>query len=563
MAKSQLRLKLIGPPGTGKTTQLLGLIEEELAGGLTPDVFGLVTFTKNAAEEAKSRLAAKFGFDEDALPHVRTIHSACYRLLGLKREQVVQRDYLIKWGAQFRWPFSYDPTMEDEGEGLQLGDWLLGRWDLARNRWLIGADGNTLDDDHLRLLIEEQRPPPQYRDDPLLELGEFIAAYEGMKARGGMVDFCDMLLEVRRRRLTLPLISLFIDEGQDLSPLQWAIVEQWSAPCRRVYLAGDEDQAIYGFQGAEPDHFLHWPATRVFTLPQSYRLPRSVHALAEALIIRNRRRSPKMFLPREDDGLVARATWHLDDLPLDEGSWLLLARNKQYVKAISGYMLTHGVPYTNRRGMSPLEPGATTRAAAALWRLGHDQTIDLAQLASLYEHIPSDLLERDEYSGPRKLGALIAHGAKAALRRAIESHTIADDGIGLREARGHGLTDLAAELVMNDPFRLLGKVRPWHQDYLSRVAHHYGLPGLTETPRLTVSTIHGVKGEEADHVFVASSMSMLTAEGYWEEPEPERRVWYVGATRAKHSLHICRLPLKAEECFPEWPEIDRVSHAAD
>jgi DNA helicase II / ATP-dependent DNA helicase PcrA len=564
VAKGQLRMKVIGPPGTGKTTTLLDLIEEEVEGGLTPEVFGLVTFTKNAAEEAKARIGAKFGFKADDIPHVRTIHSACYRLLGLKREQVVDTAYLAKWGAQFGWAFGgRDAAIEDDGEGLEIGDWLLGRWDLARNRWLIGTDGNMLSDDHLRLLIGEQRPPRAFTGEPLLELQEFIVAYEGMKARGGMVDYCDMLLEVRRRRMTLPLISLFIDEGQDLSPLQWAVVDQWSAPCRRVYLAGDEDQAIYGFQGAEPGHFLHWPATKAFTLPRTWRLPRSVHALAEALITRNRQRSPKVFLPREDDGLVARATWHLDDLPLEDGSWLLLARNKQFVRALSGYLLTHGVPYLNRRGMSPLAPGPTLRAAADLWQLGHDRTITLSQLANLYEHIPSELVERDGWSGARKMGTLVVHGAKAALKRAIQEHTATTADISLRAAREHGLTDFACELVEDDPFRLLTKLKPWHQDYIARVGRRHGLPGLTETPRVTVSTIHGVKGEEADHVYIASSMSGRTADGYWADPESERRVWYVGATRAKRSLHICRLALKNEELFGEWPDPEAVNHAAD
>jgi DNA helicase II / ATP-dependent DNA helicase PcrA len=561
MVKAQTRLKIVGPPGTGKTWTLLDLIDEEIEQGLTPDLFGLVTFTKNAAEEAQTRIGAKFGFKPDDIPHVRTIHSACFRLCRLSRDQVVSHSALTAWGANFGWHFTIHPELEEHGEGLELGDWLLGRWDLARNRWLIGA-GETLTDDHLRALWREQPPPRSFRGDGLQEMHLFIAEYEDWKQRGGLIDFCDMLLETLRRGLTLPLISLFIDEAQDLSPLQWAVVEQWSKPCRRVFAGGDEDQAIMAFQGGDAEHFLTWRADRTFVLPQTYRLPRAVHALAEGIVTRNVRRTPKEFLPRDEEGSVARAMWDLFGLGFEEGSWFLLARNRQYLRALTGRLLALGVPYVNRRGMSPLKVGPTQRAAVALWQLHRGETISLAGLANLYEHLPSQIVGSDRWGRPALVGRAVEHGAKATLTRLIQTRQAGKDTVTLREATAHGLTPLACELIAGDPFRLL-KVKPWHQDYLARVARKYGLPGLTETPKVTVSTIHGVKGEEADHVFIASSMSGRTAESYRQDPESERRVWYVAATRAKHSLHICRLPLKAEEVFNEWGEIERVSHAAD
>ena len=83
--------------------------------------------------------------------------------------------------------------------------------------------------------------------------------------------------------------------------------------------------------------------------------------------------------------------------------------------------------------------------------------------------------------------------------------------------------------------------RDW-QAYLAAVIRKHGRKALTEPPRVILSTIHGVKGEEADHVCILSAMSAKTAESYLTDPEEERRVFYVGVTRAQRRLTFC-LPL--------------------
>ena len=73
---------VIGPPGTGKTTFLLGRIEKYLDDGVSPHRIAYLTFTRKAANEGLNRAVKKFGFDPDELPYFRTIHSLCYRTGG-------------------------------------------------------------------------------------------------------------------------------------------------------------------------------------------------------------------------------------------------------------------------------------------------------------------------------------------------------------------------------------------------------------------------------------------------------------------------------------------------
>jgi len=89
---------------------------------------------------------------------------------------------------------------------------------------------------------------------------------------------------------------------QDFTPLELALVRQWSGPMDKVMFAGDDDQCIYGFKGATPDAFLspEIPPEHKRVLRQSYRLPAAVHAAADAWVRQLSRREPKDFAPRPD-----------------------------------------------------------------------------------------------------------------------------------------------------------------------------------------------------------------------------------------------------------------------
>ena len=85
--------RIFGPPGTGKTTTLLGMVEKSLADGVSPSRIGFFAFTKKAANEAKERAAARFDLDPDKdLPYFRTIHSLAYRLMGIKDSDLMSHE---------------------------------------------------------------------------------------------------------------------------------------------------------------------------------------------------------------------------------------------------------------------------------------------------------------------------------------------------------------------------------------------------------------------------------------------------------------------------------------
>ena len=92
---SQRTQIILGPPGTGKTSTLLGLLEEELERGTSPEHIGFFTFTKQAVQEGKTRAMARFEITNGQLPYFRTLHSLCFFQLGLSKDSVMSSSHIF------------------------------------------------------------------------------------------------------------------------------------------------------------------------------------------------------------------------------------------------------------------------------------------------------------------------------------------------------------------------------------------------------------------------------------------------------------------------------------
>ena len=126
---------ILGPPGTGKTSTLLGLLEEELDRGTCPEDIGFFTFTKQAVQEGKSRAMSKFAITKNQLPYFRTLHSLCFQQLGLSKDSVMSSSDIYDLNEKLNLRLK-GAVNTDEGHisGISKDDRLLFIENLARMR---------------------------------------------------------------------------------------------------------------------------------------------------------------------------------------------------------------------------------------------------------------------------------------------------------------------------------------------------------------------------------------------------------------------------------------------
>lgn len=480
-------LKLIlGGPGCGKTTRLLDIVQQEMATGVPSTAIAFVTFTKAAAIEARTRAAAQFQLDpEHDLPWFRTIHSLAYSQLNVSQDEMMSRRDWIEFGDVVGETIS---GVSDAVDGWlafstkHIGDQLLHIYEYAmttlrslRDTWYMLNDAVDW-----------------YR------LKRFVDALTAYKADTGKFDFIDLLHQYSDHGTPVPVQVAVIDEAQDLTAAQWAVVERAFGGAERVYVGGDDDQAIYSWAGADIQHFLTL-STDPEVLRVSHRLPRAVHALSRQVSGRIGARYAKPFGSTDRPGTIE---WHQhpDGIDFGQGSWFLLARNTYMLRHIEAMLRSQGFPYNKRIGPSVLPD--EVRGMQCWERLRTGKQADMS---------PGDA---------RSLARLL-DVPKPQLKE-LARYTLASFGW---EAR--------AQLPWYDA--LPGIPQDRREYYLSCLRRG---EKLTQAPRIRLETIHGVKGAEADHVVLLTDMSHRTAESFRADPDGEHRVFYVGLTRARQSVHL-------------------------
>jgi len=496
-----LKTIVLGPPGTGKTTTLLNKVDSYLK-ETDPDKIGYFAFTKKAANEARDRAIRDFNLTEDDLPYFRTLHSLAFRKLGLKKDQVMQPRHYKALGKRLGFPVTYAEHQEDHGGFFTSDSEFLQIINLAKVR---------------NITLEQQYNKREHTQDLELDkLHDIAEALRIYKKEHNLIDFNDMILDFVKSDLSPKFDVVFIDEAQDLSLMQWDMTKSIWNKSEDSFIAGDDDQAIFKWAGADVDSFIALQ-DQMINLPliQSHRIPMKVHQLAMGIINRIKHRIDKTWQPRTSEGSLQR---HVDIEPVDmsSGEWLVLARTKYMLKEIEDVLHRKGLYYETRHKRSYEKD---IQEAATDWEhLRQGQLLTYKQVEKI-----------SGYMSPEHRDKTLMQGMTKGSFYGIDQLT-KDFGLKTKKVWFEAFDDAGSKRI-----NYLRKMRANGEQ-------------LNKKPRIELSTIHAAKGGECENVVLLTDLTKTTLETYHKNPDDENRLYYVGATRTKENLHIIE-PKRAEKAF--------------
>ncbi|MDQ3147660.1 MAG: DNA helicase PcrA [Actinomycetota bacterium] len=580
-------LLVVAGAGSGKTRVLTHRIAHLIADGVSPFEILAITFTNKAADEMRGRVAALVG-PVAAKMWVSTFHSACVRIL--------RRD-----GKALGYPSSF--TIYDQADAVRLTGYVLRDANIDPKRFpprsvhaAISAAKNELISgeqyaDAARSIFE-RRIADVYREYQArlhkagaMDFDDLLT--QTVRLFAGHPD----VLEHYQRRFR----HVLVDEYQDTNRAQNSLVVQLAREHRNVCVVGDADQSIYAFRGADIGNILQFeeafPDATVIVLDQNYRSTQTILDAANAVIANNLGRKPKSLWTASPGG--ERIVRYVADDEHAEASFVtgevarlhdggeyrwgdvaVFYRTNAQSRVVEEQLVRVGIPYRVLGGTRFYDRREVKDALAYLKAVANPaDEVSVKRVVNVPRRGVGDTAARrldawaTEHGAP--FAAALDHAEEAGVTgravRGIAAFSALLDGLRARLGEGPGpvleaalqtsgyLDELEAERSVEAAGRienlaeLVGVANEVDDvdtflEMVSLVADTDDLPDADDSA-VVLMTLHAAKGLEFPVVFMLgmeeSVFPHLRSLGEPAEMEEERRLAYVGITRARERLYLC------------------------
>lgn len=581
---------ILAGAGSGKTRVLTHRIANLIEHGVRPDRILAVTFTNKAAKEMRLRLWKLLqGADTEAprsfMPYMGTFHGICVRLLHIEHE-----------AADLPQNF----TIYDADDQLSLVRRIMRKLNLTSDKTLTPkmALGIISGYQNAGVAPADAKRDAIYPNQK--KVAEVFQVYEQEKHAAGALDFDDLLTRTAslleknkmvRKKWQEKFQHILIDEYQDTNAVQYKLIKLLVGPERNICVVGDDWQSIYSWRGADFTNILNFerdfPGAKVIKLEQNYRSTGNILAASQKIINQNKTRTDKTLFTEAGDGspitiegvqdetseanYVARTILRLQkERAMSFSDFAVLYRTNAQSSAFEKAFIALKIPYKIIGGMRFYDRKEVKDVLAILKLVmnphdvvsferivknvlsGVGQTSAEKVLAYLSQHPEVDLEE---------IGAVIAEiGLTAKARMAVlnvvnflkEIHQqelppveVVEKAVrhfGFAELLNAGTPEGDERMQNLEVLASNASVYDTMEEFLEDAALLSSADEASEHDTATLMTLHAAKGLEFPVVFVVGLEEGLfpssRSEGDDERLEEERRLAYVGITRAMQDLFL-------------------------
>ncbi|MDR1539091.1 MAG: ATP-dependent helicase [Clostridiales bacterium] len=571
-------MMVLAGPGSGKTTVLIHRVLNLIESGVNPDSILVISFTKASTEEMKQRFLSLCPIKGSRVAF-STFHALFYRIIrasaSISAERVLSED-----------------QRKSMVEGIMKSMGLSVEEDFVHNALneisLIKSD----------LIDISFYNSMHFSSEAFMRL---FKNYEDCKSKSNLMDFDDMLVKCHELLLKEPNTlaywqnrhpHILVDEFQDINQAQYRCIRMLAGKSRNLFIVGDDDQSIYGFRGARPEFLLKFPSdfpdACKAVLDTNYRSTEEIITLGNSVIAPNRSRFAKSmkgtgrcgmspeFLqfdnPNDEAGEIGKIIKRLHERGLRYRDAAVIYRVNVNSRAFADAFISLGIPFQIKDDNPSVYEHWIAKDVCAYLSLSLG-----SGSSDLYARIvnkPSRYISTAAIKSARAGGAFISNLYRQGLLKSYQLDRVSDMLYDIKSLSGLKTSDAVAAIRKRagydsyiesycdykkidsaSLFELLDEIEeasgPFQkiEDFLSHVdiavkkskEQKENKREKSEQDGVLLTTMHSAKGMEFSTVFVTGAVEGSVPHKKSKtdaEIEEERRLFYVGITRAKDRLYI-------------------------